>query len=1474
MVPPPRKEFSNEKIDQVPSTDQSGSSEDVSAPVPEDPPMMGESLGPAEDHMSSEVPVEPIVVEEQSNPLKPPANPDEQQAAVEKTESADIKLVPTRRKSKNSGASSSLQELQSDVTTGPGGLSPSAVTEPTGSLDETQPPPITTSSVDSKLSSESASEEEAETEPEPGAEVAPLRPLQTETDARESKEPPGTTGDVSDPSAVKTDDPEIPKRKKSKSFEVSIVSELVSPFAGGSDEPCEGSVEPEQPSTAPESVDPQREGAAEPNKPLPPKRKSKGADLPVKSDVEEHQKKAETLPSNSESVAEGTKIVPTRRKSKNGQVSVTSEMLSPPRPHTVAPQPNKKDVNGQKSLNTGMAALVEENKAKLSPTQRKPKVPKHTPDSASKDAGKSIKEPVRQPSLEKTEGKLTPVRRRSKVSLPVIDLETKDTTAVTESKLSTTTRKTQSPKVSPKPLKEEAKAAEETQVVPTRRKSKDTEAFVEKGKLSPVKRKPKSLKPSKEVAKPDPQHQASSPKVTPDKGKSTVLEKGKLSPTKRKSKAGKPSQELSTTELSKMKETIKETEETVKLSPKERKSKGLKGSPQVPDKELVQKPEESDSQAVSSVSDETAAVEEKDGIGSVGLKESSDLSEAEMTNTTEESDAEKKLSSPEEVTSDKIPPEVPDTGFLQTREEPGPQRPRSPEMVPTDVTEIKPHSEDRTPPSELSDQESNTRRDSDGSQQKSSSAEDDESDGQEVSSAQEVVETPKEPTTDQEMELLSEEAGGVTGEMEPGTDDAYLVPQITEIPEPSSEVSTAELARNPEESPGVGAEDSPEIRVPSVSKLLEEKVEATDDENIMSSSSPQPSDSLTPEDTSEVTLPKEPEVSGQVDTAENMHLPEAAVTDEATDSRPPEEAEEFPQPETPSPPQRNMEEAETSAAPGSVESLTQTVAEGPKSELEESSNICVEEQDAIPLPEDDLSRLSDEPTKDLSLSEYIDNLWKDTDEKEKRYLVLDVPEGSFSQTSDGAPDQRETAEQETLLENKEQSSAEAETEEDMVDGQHRVPEELSAQMSSLSEAEPVEPVEICLSEDVGREQSLTQIPTKEEIKEETPDTMDTVDVSAEQVYVEPEVRILQLDVPPDLEEETTTETGGKQADICIQREEDPEGQMIITADVTLQEPSAEKPEVKVQGPDTGLQAASAEFIEINIYEKSQTETNNEPSEVTQISPAPAQEPEDREEPETLDQDHVKMEKIEKGSEVHISVQEESIMSVKITKEPTADVNVTVECVKDLISGDVLPEMDTVELTVFGVTAEDHDLQEQGPAEGSEQVPEAKITTADLQPELAPGEEDQGNKGAEQFSGQSLTYLELQDEQEAHTEVKDEGASEVEVSSSDVCDAAGGLDEQEPGEESSIVSETVNEGKDLPDSTAVAGEPSESPAPSAPQGTDAEEKNQDQEEEKEMNIPGQEKDTADVETTRTLEEAEEPPQVRPPFIYTHHNLLQA
>lgn len=1291
MLPPPRKKSSNGKTEQekeVPPAEKV----DLADLQTEDAPMMAElSSGPAglaADHLksaSSDFFVEPnqTAVDQQLEPSNPPANQDQQQAAVsltEKTEGVETKLVPTRRKSKVCGPIRSLQELRSETDSDSDSLKDS-------SAEEASEPPVR----------------------------SPV--------AEEAKEMPAFIPAIPDPSAevVKTADPEVPMRKKSKSFQVSTTAELVSSPGRGLDTLCEEPAEPEKLSTAAESG-----CAPDENKPLPPKRKSKGSEFPLKSDAENHP--AKDLPEfegqsyNDQTVVEELKLVPTRRKSKNGQGSINSETLF--------------QVNSQKSSNAGMAVsaiLTEENKAKLSPMQRKPKGPKHTAEAATKETGKKSKEADRQQSLEK----IAAVRRRSKTSLPVIDLESKDAGKEGKSRsvsLATqggtltpesTARKSPSPKISPKPShneevkasekKHETSTVEETPLIATSRRSKDTEAsVVDKGKLSPAKRKPKSLKSSKDF----PTRESSSPKMPQDKAKSNVLDKGKLSPTKRKPKTSKPSKELSTTELPKghgeplAPEMVKESpditepavEEIVQLSHSKRKSKDQQVCLQLSEKELVQKADGSDLYSLSPALDMDKAaakitMEENNGTSVVkflaeGLKESPELSELETTNTTEESDTEKRLSSPEEVA-----PEVSVTGFMQTKEEPDTERPQSPsEMVPTDVTDIKAHSEDQQPNSELSDQETSISRDSEG-QRSSSAAEEVESDGQEVSSVQEVVGREKE----QEIELFSE-----------------VNPQLTE----------------------------------------------------------------------------------------------GAVPDEAPVTGQPEEGEgEFPAPET----------------------LT-TLGSVTKPEEQESTNI-VEDQKPTLLMENNLPHLPSEPANARNLFEYIDTLWKDTDENERRYLVLDVPEVAFSQTSDRAPVHLETeveplSEQDVEEPDDKDASAEAKKEEDTARDQHTVFEGEGRPNQELAE-----PLETCPSKD---------------------------------------------------------------PEICIHREEAPEEKIIITADVTLQKPPGTA-EVKDQEQaadvaDTLLEGGSAEsispseFIEISFYESSQIESSREPLEVAGISSAPLQEQPVREEPELLDENYVKMEKIEKGSEVHIFPQdtqisvEEETMSVKITKEPTADVNLHILFGKD--SGDLLPEIDTVELTVLGGTTED--LQEEGPAQGREQVSGTERSAADLQHEAATGEEAQEPKQNQLPSSQSLTQLELKDKLEAHANRRDEGAGGVlEALPGDGYKAADSLAKQEPREESNTSLEMVSAEKDGPasevrsDTTVAAGDASESPSPIAPpeqQVTDTKEEPQDQENNPKIDIRARKEGTTEVETVglppptvkiaSTLEEIPgvESPQVRCYFIF--------
>ncbi|XP_062296794.1 rootletin-like [Scomber scombrus] len=306
----------------------------------------------------------------------------------------------------------------------------------------------------------------------------------------------------------------------------------------------------------------------------PPKRKSKSTELPPKpADTEAPQTKEEVegLSFNDENksvVTKETKLVPTRRKSKNNGVSTPSK--------PVVIHDTATDVESSSpDVVTGSTEITIEQKGKLSPPKRASKGQKTSPELATKEATKTMKEP------------------------------------------------------------DSGKASPTTQVVP-----EVTEAvIVAERKPSPTKRKSKSVKASPEISKkeptetkqePDSQMSSSTVDVVTKTAEITVVEKGKISPTKRKSKDLKPSPELATKESTEVlkepdsqkssdskEQTEKAVSEVTKLIPTRRKSKGpeaavsaLSGATDLEPKEFKKEPESEKPSSPAQVVTESAIVEE------------------------------------------------------------------------------------------------------------------------------------------------------------------------------------------------------------------------------------------------------------------------------------------------------------------------------------------------------------------------------------------------------------------------------------------------------------------------------------------------------------------------------------------------------------------------------------------------------------------------------------------------------------------------------------------------------------------------------------------------------------------------------------------------------------------------------------------------------------------------------------------------
>lgn len=395
---------------------------------------------------------------------------------TEQSEGAVTKLIPTRRKSKTVGPTTGLQD---------------------------------TGSVDSKRETDLPSESEktlSQTNSEP--KVSPEQPNTGVEDSVQVSE-----GQMPSASPVVQAETGTPATNVPATTPESV-SELIRP----ADEQPEETTEDQNETVA---------STTEENKILPPRRKSKSTETPLKEKEKEKAKLSPALrktktPTKSPTVAtkgakevsrnperqksiddteaavsKETKLIPTKRKTKNGNGGTAElESKSPKEPES-----GTASVTEQEGTPTETTIVKE---SPLLATTRKSKSTKASPEISSKKDKETVKKP-------------------GKPSKP------NETSAAEESKASPSNKKS-------KPSPETRKSSE---------KSKTTDG--EKGNISPPKRK-LSVKPPSDVPTTEPVKSKDSPgsrKADPAKGRvkttveTSVAEKGKLSPATRKSKGVK-----------------------------------------------------------------------------------------------------------------------------------------------------------------------------------------------------------------------------------------------------------------------------------------------------------------------------------------------------------------------------------------------------------------------------------------------------------------------------------------------------------------------------------------------------------------------------------------------------------------------------------------------------------------------------------------------------------------------------------------------------------------------------------------------------------------------------------------------------------------------------------------------------------------------------------------------------------------------
>ena len=581
----------------------------------------------------------------------------------------ETKVMPTRRKSKED----------------PDSQKPTEMTEATD-LEKAKLTPTKRQSKGLKLSPEITSTELTQTEEEAENQKPSLSSIvQTETGVVEETKNIATI--ILDISESLTSDPEaLPTGKESMSLEVTTVPESVSSLERTTGvESRETKQGPENDPAVPEFVQRPAENAiVQQTKFLPPKRKSKSTELPLKhADTDEPQTRKgpegqkSSLSSNDQSVViEESKLVPTRRKSKSGDISTTSETVAYVRSLDVEADQKTKEPESQKPSTPEVVTTTTEitvvEKSVLSPTKRKSKGLKPSPEPATAEPAKSREEPDSQkPS-----------------SAPEVVTTTSEATAVQQGTLSPTKRESNGHKPTTKLMMTKEEPASQKPPSTQEMITTTTETTtVEKDTFLPTERKSKGLKlfpesATAELAKgreePDSQKPSANQELVKTTSEATVVEQGTLSPTERESRVQKPSSDFTTTKLmmtneepasqkpSSAPEVATTTSEATVveqgiLSPTKRKSKGLKPSSKSATAQLAKDMEEPDSQKPSAnqelvkESSEITVVEKgqpsPSKTESKGLKPSSEIATTKLTKTKEQPDTEKPSLTQEIVTT-------------------------------------------------------------------------------------------------------------------------------------------------------------------------------------------------------------------------------------------------------------------------------------------------------------------------------------------------------------------------------------------------------------------------------------------------------------------------------------------------------------------------------------------------------------------------------------------------------------------------------------------------------------------------------------------------------------------------------------------------------------------------------------------------------------------------------------------------------
>ena len=335
----------------------------------------------------------------------------------------------------------------------------------------------------------------------------------------------------------------------------------------------------------------------------PTKRRSKGATLLPEQDTKEgadtKQEPDSQKPSREPTKdAEETKVMPIRRKSKTLEVFTETEKVSPQdRISFMEPKETTQEAEKDPTVTDIVAETAVVEKSTFIPPRRKPKSSELPLQLAETEVPQTVEDPEGQ-KVGVATNKVSPTTRKSKGPKVSPDLPHKVETHAMEK---------------PESLITEAAIVEETKVIPSKRKSKENpdsqkpevvtgpaEMVVEKGKLSPTKRKSKGAKHLTEVVTKDVAEVTKEQDVQKSQTETVII--GTTDAKSTKSREELQSEKATSTAQVVVGVPGSTIVEEVKFLPPTRKSKDPKVSPELPHKDKTQAVEKPVSQETFSIS--------------------------------------------------------------------------------------------------------------------------------------------------------------------------------------------------------------------------------------------------------------------------------------------------------------------------------------------------------------------------------------------------------------------------------------------------------------------------------------------------------------------------------------------------------------------------------------------------------------------------------------------------------------------------------------------------------------------------------------------------------------------------------------------------------------------------------------------------------------------------------------------------------